>query len=179
MTRENEFNLKGQPWYKEAWGWFVFAPLFIVVIACTITVSIAVIYSDDVVKDEYIKTGKAYEKNFAPEATADRLNIRPVVLFDTEKKQIVVREIPGKAESTIFQKLEIHFLHPVKADQDLLIELIKSDRKNEWVADLHHAGVWSGRRYVQVQAVSLTSGTVLWRIKRKFDLSRSSRITFL
>ena len=166
-------NNESKPWYKETWGWFVFAPLFIVVIACAITVSIAFYHADDVVKDEYVKTGKAYDKDFSAEQRAKSTGINAQIEFDWTDNSVRVY-LNQELDFQNGESLDMQVLHPIKETLDRSYYLKKESDK-VYVTSLDDQ--LDGRWYVQLQQKA-ANGTTVWKIKQEidFNLTQSVRL---
>lgn len=79
MTPQTENVL---PWYRQFWFWFVFGPLIFIIVMCIIFVSIAFNYSDDVVTDNYYKTGVMINQKLEQDHRAEALGLSANVKFD-------------------------------------------------------------------------------------------------
>lgn len=115
-TKETE-----QPWYREFWAWFVLAPLIVVVIACSITVSIAVFNADDRVIDNYYKEGRLINTRLEEDLTAARLDLSANIIIDQELGELVVRL--QKSDSQFPDKLFLEMSHPAVQGLDQTITL--------------------------------------------------------
>ena len=172
----------GNPWYKEPWGWFVFAPLFIVVFVTLTFVYIAVKGSDDVVKDRVTKNGKLYEKDFRAENYARSQNIDAEVA-------IVDDVVSVKLDATnpvdlLFDDLVIVFEHPQKKARDIELVLNEvSPRRYQASLPVEISGRW----YLVIQASRKGSKTespvstkrsddfanIFWQVKREQTFNRT------
>ena len=170
---------QGNPWYKEPWGWMVFGPLIFVVCACAVTVSIAFINADDVVKDQYSKNGKVYEKDFSLESYAASQGIRAQLDFDWQAETVRVY-LSAKSTEQLAQypHVLLQLLHPLQAELDHSVALQKN-------ADGRYSGVsgepLTGRWYVELKALKgqvADNSEAHWRLKGEinFDQTQSVRL---
>jgi hypothetical protein len=103
------------PWYRQFWFWFVFGPLIFIIILCSITVSIAFNYADDVVTDNYYKSGVMINQTLKQDERAAALNIIANVKFDRETGEVLM-DLSGDHS---FPKSLLLFLdNPVKSKKD-------------------------------------------------------------
>ena len=159
------------PWYQQFWAWFILAPLIVVIIACAITVSIALRKADDVVRDDYYQEGRMINRDFAAEEHARALNIQADVQFDWLSGEVWVqlnRDIDYGAQ------LQLQFSHPARAELDRHFDLKHVDSQR-FRADLSER--MSGRWYLVLihQGNAETDGA--WRLHGEIDLARSDRIS--
>ncbi len=108
-----------KPWYKQFWPWFIMVPPATAVVAGLITVYIAFENADDLVVDDYYKSGLAIngriqqQKNAASYGYAATLNRLPdnrlFLKFDNA--------VPDE------ESLQLLWSHPVMAKKDFAIIL--------------------------------------------------------
>jgi len=113
------------PWYRQFWFWFVFGPLIFIIILCFVTVSIAFNFSDDVVTDNYYKSGVMINQTFQQDEKAAALNLVAHIKFDQATGEILVA-LTGNHS---FPKNLLLFLdNPVKLkkDQSVLLTSISA-----------------------------------------------------
>ncbi len=175
MNQPSDLQIKkeGNPWYKEPWGWIVIGPLFFIVFACFVTVTIAFIYSDDHVHDEYVKSGKHYEKDFKAENNAKKLGILADLDFRYSVKEI--RLYLSSSSSFVFddQVIQLDLVHPVKKAMDSQREF-RLLRQGVYVAK--YMEELTGRWYVRVAGGKINEDTTLWRLSGEIDLNQSSKL---
>ena len=78
------------PWYRQFWFWFVFGPLIFIIVLCCFTVSIAFNYADDVVTDNYYKSGLMINQTLKQDETAAALHLVAQVKFDQATGEVLV-----------------------------------------------------------------------------------------
>ncbi len=144
------------PWYKQFWAWFVFTPLIVVVIACSITVTIAFKTKEDVVVDDYYKVGKMINQSFVPEQRARELGIVADLIFDSETGEVI-----AEVEGTEDESLVLSFSHPVNADLDQYVTL-KHITGTRYRADASLPE--NGRWYLRLSEIS-DAGEEVWRLQ--------------
>ena len=89
-TARSESTDGAVPWYREFWAWFVLTPLIVVVISCSITVSIAVINADDRVVDNYYKEGRMINARLDEDIVAASIDLQANLQFDHELSALVI-----------------------------------------------------------------------------------------
>lgn len=103
------------PWYRQFWFWFVFGPLIFIIILCGFTVSIAFNYADDVVTDNYYKSGVMINQTLKQDERAAALHLIADVKFDRTTGEVMV----ALAGDHSFPKTLLLFLdNPVKSKKD-------------------------------------------------------------
>jgi len=103
------------PWYRQFWFWFIFGPLIFIIIFCGFTVSMAYHYSDDVVTDNYYKSGLMINQTLKQDETAASLHLQAHVKFDQTTGEVVV-SLTGQHASP--KALLLFLDNPVKSSKD-------------------------------------------------------------
>ncbi|RYY74073.1 MAG: hypothetical protein EOO52_14465 [Gammaproteobacteria bacterium] len=125
MTTETDEKIL--PWYRQFWFWFVFGPLIFIIILCFFTVFIAFNYSDDVVTDNYYKSGVMINQTFKQDEKAASLNLVADIKFDQATGEVFV-DLKGNHE---FPRNLLLFLdNPVKSkkDQSVLLTAMSASK---------------------------------------------------
>lgn len=161
---------EAKPWYGEFWAWFVFAPLIIVVIACSVMVTIAFKGRQDVVADDYYKMGKMINREFVPEHRARELGVSADLIFDTDSGEVIVTTTANNKVND--EALILAFSHPIKAKRDHFITL-KPVVAGRWRADINFA--MAGRWYLRLSSID-DAGKELWRLKGAVELQAKTQI---
>lgn len=108
------------PWYRQFWFWFVFGPLIFIIVLCVFTVSIAFNYADDVVTDNYYKSGLMINQTLKQDEKAAELHLVAQVRFDQTTGEVFV----ALTGNHTFPKNILLFLdNPVKSKKDQSILL--------------------------------------------------------
>lgn len=186
---------EGQAWYKQFWGWFVFTPLFVVIIASLFFVSTAFKHSDDVVIDNYYQEGRLINQRFELDKKALALGLEGELRFDRETGEVILQLTGLEALPKI---LKLNLSHPAsqKYDRELfLTELAKNYYRGELERKIEH------RWYVRIQPNFVNPNFVNpnsanpnpakpneipeslensagWRLNGKVDFSQSDTVTF-
>lgn len=101
------------------------------VIACSITVTIAFRSADDDVRDNYVRDGRMITRDFAAQENARKLGLRADVRFDFDSQRaIVALNLPHEVN-----ELQFWLLHPLVEEHDQKITLMK-ESSTIFVADL-------------------------------------------
>lgn len=106
-----------KPWYVQFWPWFLITLLGSVVIASFMMLYIANRHADDLVVDEYYKTGLAINRELENRQRAEALGISAQLLFYPGRVEV---ETSGPVGDSV---LELQLSHPLEADQDFRVVL--------------------------------------------------------
>lgn len=177
MNSKNEQD--SGPWYKELWGWIVFTPLIVVILTCTVMVTIAIRTADDVVIDDYYKEGRLINRSFSADQNAIDRGISGALVFN-----LAARVISFTLEKTVQleDELTLFLSHPAKTELDRTIQLQKIS-STRFIAD--NVDVEKGRWYIRISpATSETSQLrgadgeekTQWRLSGEIDLNNTTSI---
>jgi hypothetical protein len=117
-----------QPWYREPWPWILMAGPAVVIVACFITLWLAVRSDDGLVVDDYYQEGLAINTVLRRSEAAERLGISAEIRLADGR----VRVLSGGAAAN--EPLTLHFVYPTRAGMDQVLRL-----------DLVRPGVYEGR----------------------------------
>lgn len=106
-----------KPWYQQFWPWFLITLLGSVVIASFMLLYIANRHSDDLVVDDYYKSGLAVNRQLERKQRAAALGITASLVFSPQRVDVKTSGPVSDPE------LELHLSHPLEADQDFRITL--------------------------------------------------------
>jgi len=106
-----------RPWYRQFWPWFLIALPGSVVVAAVATLVIAMRHADDLVVDDYYRTGLAINQTLAREQRAAELGLGARLQLFEERLQL---RLSGAAPT---QNLRLQLSHPMEADRDFALEL--------------------------------------------------------
>ncbi len=171
---------EGTAWYKQFWGWFVFTPLFVVIIASLFFVSTAFKHADDVVIDNYYKEGRMINQSFEQDQEAIRLALKGELRFDRVSGEIMLKlDAAEKLPTTLL----LHLSHPANEDYDQRFEL-KRNAGNVYRGDLDRRIDY--RWYVRIQPPSESLDTATsdlppppaWRLSGLIDFAQAETIAF-
>jgi hypothetical protein len=127
------------PWYRQFWFWFVFGPLIFIIVLCGFTVSIAFNYADDVVTDNYYKSGLMINQTLKQDEKAAELHLVAKVKFDQTTGEVLV----ALTGNHTFPKNLILFLdNPVKSKKDqhvLLTEVSAGQYRGELASPVEYS----------------------------------------
>lgn len=127
------------PWYRQFWFWFVFGPLIFIIILCGFTVSIAFNYADDVVTDNYYKSGLLINQTLKQDEKAAALHLVANVKFDSATGEVLVN-LTG--DSTLPKNLLLFLDNPVKSKKDqsvLLTEVAAGQYRGELASPVEYS----------------------------------------
>ncbi len=160
-----------KPWYRHFWPWFIIALPTVVVVACFITLYIAIRHGDSLVVDEYYKEGLAINRRLGQDRMADQLDLRVDVVFDLEAGEVAA-DFSG--ETMAQRQVSLRLLHPFDADRDqvLTLERVAPGRyRSDLVQRPAH------RYYLRLSGGAGSEGSSpAWRLTGEMDFSRERRI---
>jgi hypothetical protein len=112
-----------EPWYRQFWPWFIISLPATAVLAGLVTLYIATVNRDTLVKDDYYKEGLALNQDLARSRRAADLGITADLAYDpgTGDVELTTAGIPGEAE-----RLTLVLLHPTLPHQDLSLVITRS-----------------------------------------------------
>ena len=108
------------PWYKQFWPWFLIALPASVVVAGLTTWGIAARHADDLVADDYYKSGLSINRDLAMLEQAQALGLQGELTIDDNQ---VIVSLRGTATPAA---LRLHLSHPLEADWDRVVNLPRS-----------------------------------------------------
>lgn len=109
-----------KPWYTQVWPWVLISIPFSVIIAMTITLSIASNYGDTpMVVDEYYKKGRGINAEVSKVVAAQDRDIS--FEMQTQGEQFTLRFASGQPEQ--LTALRVSFYHSTLAERDLEVQL--------------------------------------------------------
>lgn len=180
-------GLDAGPWYREFWAWFILTPLIVVVITCSITVTIAVRNADDRVVDNYYKEGRMINFRHDQDLLAKSLSMEAKVNFDRELGELTVF-LTG--DGALPEKLTLNVSHPAKARLDQQLTLTRV-AENQYHAELLTPFL-SHRWYLKMvperdensEATNSDDNNIadgadsqsIWRLRGEIDLSKTSTV---
>lgn len=166
-------NEDGGPWYKQFWAWFVFTPLIIVVIACSVFVTIAFKGKEDIVSDDYYKVGRMINQEFEPSDRAKSLGLvaeLTVVESTVSDTPASLRVTLNESEWLTQESLVLHLSHPADEDKDHFLTL-KQVGDLAWKAQ--KKSKLEGRWYLRLSSIT-DAGVEEWRVQGEIQFSESS-----
>lgn len=169
MSQEPEIIL---PWYKQFWAWFIFTPLIVVVLACSVMVTIAFKTKEDVVTDDYYKVGRMINQAFEPAQNAKALGLLAEIRFLNEGRIVSVNL--NESDWTVQDTLLLNISHPVDADKDHFITLKRNDALM-WQAEMKVP--MEGRWYFRLSSIDDAGGEE-WRLQEEIDLATETSKVF-
>ena len=104
-------------WYRQFWPWFLILLPATVVVAAVSTMIIANSGADDLVVDDYYKSGLAINQRLIKEEQAAALGINSQLTFEGLEVEVILTapQLPGR--------LSLQLSHPMEADRDFTVEL--------------------------------------------------------
>lgn len=110
-----------RPWYREPWLWFVLTPLIVVVAVSSVTVTLAVMYADDTVIDNYYKEGRMINQSLEQDTRAQQWGLSADMSWQADGHELTVAlhsdMIPMPAS------LSLWLDHPFDEKQDAFLVL--------------------------------------------------------
>ena len=127
------------PWYRQFWFWFVFGPLIFIIVLCFFTVSVAFKYQDDVVTDNYYKSGLMINQTLHQDEKAAALKLRATIRFDQATREVLVSM---SGEAAFPPQMQLYLDNPAKSAKDqhiLLKEVSAGEYRGELTTPLEFA----------------------------------------
>lgn len=113
---------KTTPWYRQGWPWFLILLPATVVVACFVTLYLAIIHQDPLVQDDYYKEGLAINRELARDEYAREHGVAGELNFD-----------PGTLV------VELHLANVLPPPPVLRLEILHpTDQTRDQVLTLHH-----------------------------------------
>ncbi len=106
-----------EPWYKQFWPWFLMSLPGSVVVACMITIYIAITTSDGLVDDDYYKEGLAYNRIVASDQKAASIGRSGELLINPDNSSFEIR-LQGEQ---LDDKVMVKFAYATLDDFDMEI----------------------------------------------------------
>lgn len=151
-----------EPWYRQFWPWFIFGLPATVVVACMITIFIAVSNPDSLVKDDYYREGLAINRDLAAQHAAKALGVQALLRANPLTTDVSVK-LQGKFTSPP-EQLTLQFIHPNNAKFDVAVPLYAT-AKQFYIGELPTA--INGRWHLQLSP----SGTQEWQLKKTVQVN--------
>lgn len=112
---------ESKPWYKEPWPWFLMAGPFLVIVAGSITLWLAVSSFDGLVADDYYKQGLAVNQRLQRDHLASDMGLHADVMRSGDNVRLLI----GAATNTEMpQELTLKLAHPTRAGQDQSVKMV-------------------------------------------------------
>jgi len=159
--------LDTEPWYKQFWPWVLIGLPGSVVIACMVTIVIAVKTQDGMVVDDYYKEGLAINQSLERDENAAALGVSAILRLSPEADlfdlQLLGNAKPGP--------VRLQLLHATIANLDQSVDL--NIEGNE-VLSADIAPLRAGKWYLQLESAEGN-----WRISGQinFPKDKVSRLT--
>jgi len=153
------------PWYRQFWPWLLIALPGTVVIACIVTITIALKHPDPVVNDDWFKDGMAINQVNARDEVARTLGIQ--VTVSPDHTQGLVLRI--RAQQPLPSRITLHLQHPTRHDADIeRIVLLDNGIAQTGALPLGDTNHW----YMSVE--SLPDETPAWRVRGRWETGSES-----
>ncbi|MDR1530560.1 MAG: FixH family protein [Burkholderiales bacterium] len=78
MNNEDHEEIK--PWYREPWPWIIIGSLGVVIVACFVTLGLAIWSYDGLVDDDYYKEGLAINKKLERAERSEHLSLNATLI---------------------------------------------------------------------------------------------------
>jgi uncharacterized protein len=148
-----------EPWFRQFWPWFLILLPGSVVIASFVTLWLAISSPNPMVVDDYSRIARATEQRLERDQAAAALGVTAEVQLIASAELVEVRLSPVEVEPA---SLELRFSHPLVADRDRVVELVRMP------------GGWSGRVSLPEGRwyLQLYPGDRSWRLSGELDGQR-------
>lgn len=144
-----------KPWFKQFWPWVLIGIPGLTVLACGVTIYLAVTTADGLVEDDYYKEGLAINQTLAKDQKAAELGLSAYVRMSDDKLEAFFNH------SEIQGDLRLRLLHPTRAhhDQDLVLIPAAAGTYTATL-DAIPPGKWH---------IELTDDSSQWRLRGRMD----------
>jgi len=150
-----------QPWHRQFWPWFLIALPGSVVVAAFVTLAVAIKYGDDTVRDDYYKDGLAINQQLDRAQLARSMELTAILTWEPVSGEIRVT-LPAQISD---QRLQLHWLHPLKRQLDRDIVLLRNPEgaaNNAFYSGQVDAPL-NGRFYIQLENITSDANDA-WRL---------------
>lgn len=151
-----------QPWYKQGWPWALISVPFLTVVACGITIYLAIVSDDGLVTGDYYKDGLTINESIDKGERAAQLALSAQVLILPELNQVQVA-VP---ELQDIPELVLRLTHATHTRADQVVELPQS-QGGVYKAELKLKG--QGKWYVDLRPANSDE----WRLRGQLVLPGS------
>ena len=107
------------PWYRQGWPWFLILLPLAVVVACFVTLYLALRTDEALVRDDYYKEGLAINRRLEEEDNARARGIAAELRYDAATLAIEL-QLGGAAAA---QELALTIVHPTDDSRDQAVVL--------------------------------------------------------
>lgn len=112
------------PWYKQFWPWVLIGIPFGTVVACSITIYLAIVTADGVVVDDYYKEGKAINLSKERDERAANMGLSAqLVRGDGDAIRIMFNQAVGD------ESLVATFSHATQNQRDVSLALVPTGER--------------------------------------------------
>ena len=150
---------ESNPWYRQGWPWFLILLPLSVVIACFVTLYLALSTDEALVRDDYYKEGLAINQRLEAESNARARGIEAQLRYDAATLAIELR-LGGAAPA---QELSLAIVPPTDDERDPAVVLQSAgnglDRGRV-------AAALDGKRYILLEHEDGPQGA--WRVRGTF-----------
>ncbi len=158
-----------KPWYRQFWPWFVLTPPLFGVLLGLALVSAALHEPDGLVVDDYYQHGRTINKILEREQFAQMLGLSAALSWDEHDVQLqLYASAPLPA-----QPLKLSFLHPTRAQQDVILWL-----EYDPVQQIYHARADAPLPPLTWH-VRLEPHDMTWRLRARLPHSTQQQLTLL
>jgi hypothetical protein len=130
-----------RPWWTE-WGLLLVVGLpALTILACAVTVTIAVKGRDGVVSEDYYRQGLAINQSLKRDEVAAKRGLSATLSLDSERQRIQVQvsqahgETPSSTESPERQHLRLELINAVHPERDQRL-ILSPERDGRWFAEV-------------------------------------------
>lgn len=146
------------PWYRQGWPWFLILLPLSVVIACFVTLYLALSTDEALVRDDYYKEGLAINQRLEAEANARARGIEAQLRYDAATLAIELQIAAAPAP-----ELTLTIVHPTDDERDQAVVLQAAGN------GLYRGKVGAaldGKRYILLEHEDGPQGA--WRLRGTF-----------
>jgi len=157
-----------KPWYRYPWTWFLIAVPFLTIVACVITIVLAVKSEDGLVSDDYYKDGLMINQTLDRDRRAQALGLSSFVGLLPGDREVIL-QVNGER---LDLPLKLVFLHATRKAHDQSFEIDSLSSAGQ--ARINIEALIPGKWYVQLE-----SEKGKWRLKGQLVYPRQTEVELL
>lgn len=156
------------PWYRQGWPWFLILLPLSVVIACFVTLYLALKTDEALVRDDYYKEGLAINRRLEEESNARARGIEAELRYDATTLAIELQLGGAAAE----EQLSLAIVHPTDDSRDQAV-VLRAAGNGLYIGKATAA--LDGKRYILLEHENGQQGA--WRLRGTFAPGSGSTAT--
>lgn len=133
-------NAAARPWFREPWPWILMGLPFTAVVACFITLSLAIHSDDGLVAENYYQQGLSINRALDRERFAANLQLE--ASFSLKAGQLHI-SLGGREGVKLPERVQVSFMNAGHASGDQVVMLVREGDALVATANRPGAGSWN------------------------------------